>query len=87
MELQVFQRKCEIALIWKEFKIKVIEEYIRGEGLSIKLGIKYDIFSRLLKIWVRMYNVNRKLKDYNPKQEVYMAEEQRKQLWKMERDY
>ena len=31
-----------------------------------------------LRKWIRMYNANRELKDYNPKQEVYMAEARRK---------
>lgn len=62
----------------KEFKIQVVEEYIRGEGSSIDLGIKYDISSGLLRSWVRMYNANRELRDYSPRQEVYMAEARRK---------
>ena len=62
----------------KEFKMKVVEEYVRGDGSSIDLGIKYDISSGLLRKWIRMYNANRELKDYNPKQEVYMAEARRK---------
>ena len=62
----------------KEFKTKVVEEYIKGEGSSIDLGIKYNISSGLLRSGVRMYNANRELKDYNPKQEVYMAEARRK---------
>lgn len=62
----------------KEFKTKVVEEYIRGKGSSIDLGIKYNISSGLLRSWVRMYNANRELRDYIPKQEVYMAEARRK---------
>lgn len=71
-------RKTRNSSYSKEFKMKVVEEYIRGEGSSIDLGIKYDISSGLLRSWVRMYNANRELKDYNPKQEVYMAEARRK---------
>lgn len=73
-----FSRKIRNGSYSKEFKMKVVEEYIRGEGSSIDLGIKYDISSGLLRSWVRMYNANRKLKDYDPKQEVYMAEARRK---------
>ena len=62
----------------KEFKTKVVEEYLRGEGSSIDLGIKYNISSGLLRSWVRMYNANRELRDYSPKQEVYMAQARRK---------
>lgn len=71
-------RKTRNSSYSNEFKMKVVEEYIRGEGSSIDLGIKYDISSGLLRSWVRMYNANRELKDYNPKQEVYMAEARRK---------
>ena len=73
-----FSRKIRNRSYSKEFKIKVVEEYIRGEGSSIDLGMKYYIPSGLLRSWVRMYNANRELKDYNPKQEVYMAEARRK---------
>lgn len=73
-----FARKTRNSSYSKEFKIKVVEEYIRGEGSSIDLGIKYDISSGLLRKWIRMYNSHMELKDYNPKQEVYMAESRRK---------
>ena len=58
--------------------MNVVEEYVRGDGSSIDLEIKYDISSGLLRKWIRMYNANRELKDYNPKQEVYIAEARRK---------
>ena len=54
-----FSRKIRNRSYSKEFKMKVVEEYIRGEGSSIDLGIKYDIPSGLLRSWVRMYNANR----------------------------
>lgn len=73
-----FSKKMQNRSYSKEFKMKVVEEYIRGDGSSIDLGIKYDISSGLLRKWIRMYNANRELKDYNPKQEVYMAEARRK---------
>lgn len=73
-----FLKKIRNSSYSKEFKRKVVEEYIRGEGSSIDLGIKYDISSGLLRSWIRMYNANRELKDYNPKREVYMAEARRK---------
>lgn len=62
----------------KEFKTKVVEEYIRDEGSSIDLGIKYNISSGLLRSWVSMYNADRELKDYSPKQEFYMAQARKK---------
>lgn len=73
-----FSRKMRNSSYSKEFKTKVVEEYIKGEGSSIDLGIKYNISSGLLRSGVRMCNANRELKDYNPKQEVYMAEARRK---------
>ena len=73
-----FTREIRNRSYSKEFKMKVVEEYVRGDGSSIDLGIKYDISSGLLRKWIRMYNANRELKDYNPKQEVYMAEARRK---------
>ena len=57
---------------------EIIEKYIRGEASSIELGNQYDISSSLLRRWIQMYNANIELKDYYPKQEVYMAEARRK---------
>jgi len=73
-----FTRKTKNNSYSKEFKVKVVEEYIKGEGSSIDLGIKYDISSGLLRRWIRMYNSDMELKDYDPQQEVYMAEARRK---------
>lgn len=40
---------------------------------------KYNIpDASILKRWIKCYNANRELKDYNPKREVYMAEARRK---------
>jgi transposase-like protein len=73
-----FERKTKNRSYSKEFKMNVVEEYIKGKGSSIDLGIKYDISSGLLRRWIRMYNSDMELKDYDPKQEVYMAEARRK---------
>lgn len=62
----------------KEFKIKIVEKYIKGEASSVELGNRYNISSGLLRSWIKMYNANIELKDYNPKPEVYMAEARRK---------
>lgn len=32
----------------------------------------------MLERWILLYNANRELKDYNPKQEIYMADARRK---------
>lgn len=40
---------------------------------------KYNISSReVLRGWIKCYNANKELKDYDPKREVYMTEARRK---------
>ena len=73
-----FAKKTKNSSYSKQFKIEIVENYIRGEASSIELGNQYDISPGLLRKWIRMYNANIELKDYNPKQEVYMAEARRK---------
>jgi len=63
----------------KELKIMAVEEYISGKGSMEDIQRKYHIFSeRQLRNWILLYNSNMELKDYDPKQEVYMAEARRK---------
>jgi transposase-like protein len=63
----------------KEFKIKCVEEYIRGHGSLIDISSTYNISSSsVLLNGVKCYNANKELKDYNPKMEVYMADSRRK---------
>lgn len=62
----------------EEFKMNVVEGYINGDGSSIELALIYNISSGLLRKWIKLYNSDMKLKDYNPKPEVYMAEARRK---------
>lgn len=62
-----------------EFKTKCVELYISGKMYVSEIATKYNIpDSSILKRWIKSYNANRKLKDYNPKREVYMAEARRK---------
>lgn len=62
-----------------EFKAMVVEEYNSGKGSAVDLAAKHKISTTdVLLHWVSLYNANRKLKDYNPKREVYMAEARRK---------
>ena len=61
-----------------EFKIMCVEEVISGCGSSVDIGAKYKVYPSVLESWIRMYNANRELKDYDPKREVYMAEARRK---------
>ena len=63
----------------KEFKMKCVEAVINGEGSVNDIIAKYGISSRsILRQWIKVYNANRELKDYDPKQEVYMAGARRK---------
>ncbi len=63
----------------KEFKIQAVEEYISGMSSVREIVAKYNIGSKsMLERWILLYNTNRELKDYNPKQEVYMANAGRK---------
>lgn len=63
----------------KEFKVACVEAVINGEGSVNDIIAKYGISSRsVLRGWIKVYNANRELKDYDPKQEVYMAEARRK---------
>lgn len=61
-----------------EFKTRCVEEVISGCGSSVDIGAKYKVHPSVLESWITMYNANRKLKDYDPKREVYMAEARRK---------
>ena len=58
----------------KEFKTKVVEEYLSGAGSLSDLSAKYRIRSKeQLRNWVSRYNSHRELRDYDPRPEVYMA--------------
>ena len=73
-----FTKKTKNRSYSKEFKMKLVKKYISGEASSVDLAHQYDISSGLLRNWIKMYNANIELKDYNPKQEVYMAKARRK---------
>ena len=60
-----FQEKLYNKSYTKDFKIQVVEEYIRGHSSLEELIIKYDISSTTqLRKWISLYNANRELKDY-----------------------
>ena len=62
-----------------EFKIQCVEAYLRGEGSLNEIVGKYNISSQcVLRSWIKRYNANKELKDYDPKREVYMADARRK---------
>ncbi len=61
------------------FKIQCVEAVIQGEGSVDAITAKYNISSReVLRSWIKCYNANKELKNYDPKREVYMAEAKRK---------
>ncbi len=63
----------------KELKIKYVEAVLNGEGSVDDITTQYGISSlSVLRGWIKVYNANREFRDYDPKQEVYMAEERRK---------
>lgn len=59
----------------KEFKEKVVNEYLEGKGSITDLLAKYNLPSdAILCSWIKKYNSHIELKDYDPKPEVYMAD-------------
>nr|MCR5650229.1 transposase [Lachnospiraceae bacterium] len=61
------------------FKRQCVEAVLSGAYSIDEAVAKYEISSRsLLRGWIKIYNANRELKDYDPKREVYMAEARRK---------
>lgn len=62
-----------------EFKTTCVKAVLNGEGSVDDIVAKYNISGReVLRNWIKLYNANRELKDYDPKREVYMAEARRK---------
>ncbi len=65
----------------KEFKMKVVQEYLNGKGSILDLSIKYDISSKsTLSKWINQYNSHEEIKDYNPKGDVYMTKSRKTTL-------
>jgi transposase-like protein len=59
----------------REFKEKIVKEYLNGEGSIDNLTAKYNLPSdSILCSWIKKYNSHIELKDYDPKPEIYMAE-------------
>ncbi|MGL5352888.1 MAG: helix-turn-helix domain-containing protein [Clostridium sp.] len=70
----VFTNKCRNNSYSREFKMRVVKEYLNGVASPNDLIIKYNIPARsTLMRWIKMYNNHIELKDYDPKPEVYMA--------------
>lgn len=63
----------------KQFKRECVEKVLQGEESAEDVVAKYNISDRsVVRRWIKVYNANMELKDYKPKQEVYMAESRRK---------
>ena len=86
---EIFDDKPHNSSYSKEFKEKVVREYLSGQGSLNDLMAKYGIPSReTIRDWISMYNKHMEIKDYDPKPEVYMAKsrtttlEERKEIVK-----
>lgn len=65
----------------KEFKEKIVKEYMNGNGSINDLSIKYDIPSpTTISNWIIGYNSYVELKDYNPKGDVCMTKSRKTTL-------
>ena len=77
--IEAFINKNGNASYSSEFKVMCVEAVLSGEGSVDDIVAKYNISAReVLRRWIKSYNANRELKDYNPKREVYMATARRK---------
>ena len=71
---KIFDDKPHNRSYSKEFKEKVVKEYLARQGSQRDLSAKYGVPStETIKRWISMYNSHIEIKDYNPKPEVYMA--------------
>ena len=63
----------------KDLKEECVKAVLTGKGSVNDIVAKYNISDEsVLRSWIKCYNANRELKDYEPKREVYMAEARRK---------
>ena len=78
---EIFNDKPHNRSYSKEFKEKVVKEYLAGQGSLNDLMAKYGIPSReTIRDWISMYNKHIEMKDYDPKPEVYMSESRKTTL-------
>jgi transposase-like protein len=69
-----FQERKRNSSYTAEFKIKVAQEYLSGEGSLVELAVRYGISSSaVIYQWVSKYSSHKELRDYCPKPEVYMT--------------
>lgn len=76
-----FTDKAHNASYSKEFKERVVQEYLT-EGISIEdLAVKWNIPSEAtVSMWIFRYNSHREQQDYDPHPEVYMAKQKKTTL-------
>ena len=56
----------------KEFKLKLVEEYLSGQSTTLEICYKYGMLSHsVVKRWIKKYNNGIEFKDYNPKRGIY----------------
>lgn len=78
---EIFNDKPHNTSYSKEFKEKVVREYLSGQGSLNDLMAKYGIPSmETIRNWISIYNKHIEMKDYDPKPEVYMAESRKTTL-------
>ncbi len=69
---RIFDKKRNNGSYSKEFKTKVVSEYLKGNNSLFELQLKYKISStENIRRWIIMYNSGKELQDYSPKSEVY----------------
>ena len=85
--IQKYREQGEVGLLQRsentkytaQFKVLCVKAVLSGEGSVDDIVAKYNISCReVLRSWIKRYNANKELKDYNPKREVYMADARRK---------
>lgn len=70
----VFETSNKNASYTKEFKEKVVLDYLSGTDSYMDLEVKYRINRYVVRNWVNSYNNHIELKDYIPgKEEIYMS--------------
>lgn len=71
---KIFDDKPKNKSYSKEFKEKVVKEYLDGKGSSRYLAAKFGIPSESSVLsWVKKYNSHIELEDYDPKGDIYMT--------------
>lgn len=69
---KAFEERPRNNLYSKEFKVMVIQKYLKGYGSLVDLSLKYSIPSKsTLQNWVLKYNKGKEILGYVPRPEVY----------------